>query len=164
MKKLRRDLTVAMAGACAGLFSTSVFLLADRVQAHYDYLSSIDTTSYHVHDLSWVPLVVWHMVLSIVASLAVHRYATSRSSTFLRWQAIGVVALVGWGLTAFIAIGVNCLMYGSIGPIERLFTLSDLAPVAQFVAAVFASNVLFGTAIQAALMEETNERDVGAST
>jgi hypothetical protein len=75
-----------------------------------------------------------------------------------------VVALIGWGLTALIAIAANCLMYGTIRPIERLFTMSDLVPVAQFVAAVFASNVLFGTAIQAASMEETNAREVDAST
>jgi hypothetical protein len=37
MSKLRRDLRLAVAGACSGLFSVSLYLLAARVTAYYDY-------------------------------------------------------------------------------------------------------------------------------
>lgn len=161
MSKLRRDLAVAMAGACSGLFSVSVFLLAARVVAFYDYLSFRKAngyaTSYNgVEDLWWVPVVLWHVVLSIVASLLIHRYlAKGRASTFLRWQAIGLVALCGWGLTVFIGIGLECLVRGNLKPVDEAFSIFKFVPVAQFVAAVFASNVLFGSAIHAASTEDS---------
>ena len=164
MKKLRRDLTVAMAGACSGLFSVSVFLLAARVQTYYDFLRFREATNYdvsynHVEDLWWVPVVVWHVVLAIAASLLIHRYvATGRSSTFLRWQSIGLVTLVGWCLTAFLAVGLECLVRGSTQPIEYAWLMFKPVPVGQFVAGVFASNVLFGSAVQAASREELRER------
>ena len=155
MSKLHRDLRLALAGACSGLFSVSVFLLLARVVSYYEYLGFRELdgyeTRYGVEDLWWVPLVVWHVVLSIVASLLMHRYpATSRASTFLRWQVIGLVALAAWGLTAFLAIGMDCLMRGNIQPIGQFFRMFRPVPVAQFVAAVFASNVLYGTAVQVA--------------
>lgn len=156
MSKLRRDLRVAMAGACSGLFSVSVFLLGARVVAYYDYLRFREFSSYAtrydtIEDLWWVPVVVWHVVLAIVASLLMYRYlATSRASTFLRWQAIGFVALAGWGLTVFIAVGMECLIRANTNAIEQAFQMFKFVYVAQFVAAVFASNVLYGSAIQAA--------------
>lgn len=164
MGKLRRDLRIAMAGACSGLFSVSVFLLAARVQEYYDYLGWREQNGYAarydpgVQELWWVPVVVWHVVLSIVAAFLIHRYlATERASTFLRWQAIGVVALVGWGLTVFIGIGMDCLIRGNTRAIEQTLSLVKLTWIAQFVAAVFASNVLYGSAIQAASAEAIHE-------
>ena len=159
MGKLRRDLTVAMAGACSGLFSVSVFLLAARVVSFYDYLSFRELNGYQarfdgVEDLWWMPVVLWNVVLSMLASLIVHRYlAAGRASTFLRWQAIGLVALCGWGLTLFIGTGLECLLRANLKPIDEVFSLFKFAPVTQFVAAIFASNVLFGSAIQAASTE-----------
>ena len=158
MTKLRRDLTVAMAGACSGLFSASMFLLGERVVAFYDYLNFDTADRYgRVQELWWVPVVVWHVVLSIVASLLIHRYANSRTSTFLRWQAVGLVALIGWVLTLFTGFAMDGLIHGralAIGQVESFF---KFVPVAQFVAAVFASHVLFGTAIQAATTENLLE-------
>lgn len=156
MNKLRRDVRLAMAGACAGLFSVSVFLLGHRVLAFYDYLASRKADRYvGVEDLWWVPVVVWHVVLSGVASLLMHRYlASGRTSTFLRWQAVGAVVLIGWGLSLFTAIGMECLVRGTTQPIEQLWSMGKLMPVAQFVAAVFAANVLYGSAIHAASMED----------
>src|SRR6185436_3457647 len=151
MSKLRRDLRLALAGAGSGLFSVSVFLLLARVVAYYEYLSPGDFIGYEtrydrVEDLWWVPLVAWHVILSIVATLLMHRYpATSRASTFLRWQAIGLVALAAWGLTAFLAVGMECLMRGNTTPVAQFFGIFKLVRVAQFVAAVFASNVLYGS-------------------
>ena len=160
MSKLRRDLRLAMAGACAGLFSVSVFLLGHRVLVFYDYLafrraSGYETPFEGVEDLWWVPVAVWHVVLSIVASLLVHRYLSNgRVSTFLRWQAIGVVVLFGWGLTMFTAISMDCLIRGNMQPVEQVWSMVKIMPVVQFVAAIFASNVLYGTAIQAASMAD----------
>ena len=156
MSKLRRDVRLAMAGASAGLFSVSVFLLGHRVLVFYDYLASRDAHRYvGVEDLWWVPIAVWHVVLSVVASLLVHRYlARGRVSTFLRWQVIGAVVLVGWGLTMLTGLSMDCLIRGNTEPIERVLIMVKLMPVAQFVAAVFAANVLYGSAIQAASTED----------
>ena len=168
MSKLRRDLRLALAGACSGLFSVSVFLLLARVVSYYDYLriSVLDETRYYlVEDLWWVPLVAWHVILSIVASLLMHRYpATSRASTFLRWQVIGFVALAAWGLTAFLAVGMDCLMRGNTDPIGQFFRMFRPVPVAQFVAAVFASNVLYGSAVHVAATANQVEDPEGRST
>jgi hypothetical protein len=97
---------------------------------------------------------MWHVVLSVVASLLIHRYlASGRASTFLRWQAIGAVVLVGWGLTVFTVIGMDCLIRGNTEPLEDALRMVKIIPVAQFVAAIFAANVLYGSAIQAASTE-----------
>jgi hypothetical protein len=165
MSKLRRDLRLAMAGACSGLFSVSVFLLGARVVAYYAYLSVRDIEGhakhdYQVEDLWWVPVVVWHVILSIVASLLMHRYlATARASVFLRWQAIGAVALAAWGLTLFLGVGMECLIRGNTTPVEQFFQMFKLVPVAQFVASVFASNVLYGSAVQIAATEPAPQND-----
>lgn len=159
MNKLRRDLRLVMAGACSGLFSVSVFLLGYRVVAFYDYLASREAEGYHpsyadVENLWWIPVAVWNVVLSIVASLLIHRYvSSSRVSPFLRWQAIGAVVLVAWGLTVFTGIGMDCLIRGNTEPLEQVLRMVKLIGVAQFVSAIFAANVLYGSAIQAASME-----------
>jgi hypothetical protein len=133
-----------------------MFLLGYRIQVYYEYLAVREVNNYEtsygmIEDLWWIPLLVWHVVLSIAASLLVHRYlANGRTSTFVRWQAIGAGALIGWGLTVFAAISVECLRRGDTWPINEATMIARLIPVAQFFAAVFASNVLYGTAIQAA--------------
>jgi hypothetical protein len=162
MSKLRKDLRLAMAGACSGLFSVSVFLLGARVVTYYDYLRfrRIDgyDAYYGAEDLWWTPVVVWHVLLSMGASLLIHRYlSTRRASTFLRWQAIGLSSLTGWVLTAILLVGMECLIRGNTNPIEYALNMFKLVPVAQFVASVFASNVLYGSAIQAATTESLNE-------
>ena len=163
MSKLRRDLSLAVAGACSGLFSVSVFLLAARVVAYYDYLrflkiNEYEASHYQVEDLWWVPVVVWHVILSIVASLLMHRYLpASRTSTFLRWQAIGFVVLAAWGFTAFLAVGMECLIRGNTTPVEQFYDMFKLVPVAQFVAVIFASNVLYSSAVQIAATEKVSE-------
>ena len=160
MGKLWRDARVALAGVCGGLFSVSVFLLAARVDSYYAYLTwreeigYADTYDRGVEDLSWIPIALWHVVLSMVASLFMHRYLTTgRISTFLRWQAIGVVVLAGWGLTALIALSLDGLMHGNLSSIEYTLSRIPYGFVAKFVAVVFASNVLYGSSIQAASLE-----------
>jgi len=96
-------------------------------------------------------------VLSVTAALMVHRYqANSRVSPFLRWQAIGLVSLFGWGATILTVVGAETLMRGSLPPLGNLSWIK-LIGVAQFIAAVFASNVLFGSAVQAASLDATRE-------
>ena len=163
MSKLRTDLRVALAGVCCGLFGVSMFLLADRITSYHAYLRWLLETNHSsydrgVEDLWWIPLVFVHVVMSIVASLLVHRYFTSdRISSFLRWQAIGLAALGGWGVLVFTVVGAGCLVRGTIGPFEQLWNEVKLIPVAQFIAAVFASNVLFGSAVQAASPQDISE-------
>ena len=165
MSKLRRDLSVVLAGACCGLFGVSVFLLADRVNSYYAYLGWLQESHSEfrydrgVEDLSWVPLVLCHMVLSVTAALMVHRYqANSRVSPFLRWQAIGLVSLFGWGATILAIVGAETLMSGRL-PVLGNLSWIKLIGVAQFIAAVFASNVLFGSAVQAASSDATREHN-----
>ena len=162
MSKLRRDLRLAMAGACSGLFSVSVYLLLARVVSYYAYLTvrGTDESSYYrVEDLWWTPIVVWHVVLSIAVSLFMHRYLPAgRMSPFLRWQAIGGVVLAGWLLTIIVAIAAACLSQGSTWPIQQALSEFKLVPVGQFVAAVFASNVFYGSAIQVAATESLTPR------
>jgi len=164
MSKLRRDLSLAMAGACSGLFSVSVFLLGARIVAYYDYLrflriNEYESRYYQVEDLWWVPVVAWHVILSIAASLLMHRYLpTARASIFLRWQAIGFVALAAWGLTMFLVVGMECLIRGNTTPVEQFFDMFKFVPVAQFIAAVFASNVLYSSAVQFAATENVREQ------
>lgn len=162
MSKLRKDLRLALAGACSGLFSVSVFLLGYRLLAYYDHLASRQLDDYEisysasVHDLWWLPVVIWHVVLSVVASLLVHRYIdSSQTSTFFRWQIIGFIALAGWSLTVFTGITMDCMIRGNTVPVDHALRLVNLIPAAQFVAGVFASNVLYGTAIHVASTEDT---------
>jgi hypothetical protein len=101
MSKLREDVRVGMLGAAGGLFSISVFLLVARVDAYYAYLSWLEVTNYAtyergVEDLWWIPISFWHVLLSAVASLLVHRYlATRQKSPFFLWQMVGIIALLG---------------------------------------------------------------------
>ena len=64
-----------------------------------------------VEGLSWVPVSVWHIILSVVASLLVHRYMTIHlRSPFLLWQVVGITSLYGWALTAFLIVSMGCIM------------------------------------------------------
>ena len=89
MRKLIGDTRVAMLGAAGGLFSMSVFLLVARIDAYYTYFASYAETSYGgyskgVEDLWWIPICFWNVVLSIGASLLVHRYLpTLQKSSFM---------------------------------------------------------------------------------
>jgi hypothetical protein len=49
------------------------------------------------------------------------------------------------------------MIRGNTTPVEQFFQMFKLVPVAQFVAAVFASNVLYGSAVQVAASESARE-------
>ena len=83
MNKLSEDIRVGMLGAAAGLFAISVALLIGRVDAYYAYLAWLDETHYNaygpgVEDLWWVPVGIWHLILSVTASLLAHRHLATR--------------------------------------------------------------------------------------
>ena len=155
MSKLREDVRVGMLGAAGGLFSISVFLLVARVDAYYDYLSWLEETSYAnydrgVEDLWWIPVSFWHVLLSVGASFMAHRYlATRQKSAFLLWQVVGIIALLGWGLTFFIAVGLDCLMRGEMNSLERAMSSVGFGYLVKYISVVLACNVLFGSAILA---------------
>ena len=143
-----------MLGAAGGVFSFSVFLLVARVDAYYAYLSRLEESNYEFYgrgaeDLWWVPIFFWHVLLSVVAALMTHRYlATRRWSPFLLWQVVGLFSLLGWGLTFSVAVGLECLMRGSVDSLERALTFREVTYIAKYVSAVFACNVLYGSAMQ----------------
>ena len=154
MSKLREDLTIGILGAAAGLFSTSITLLIARIDAYYAYLARIHEEGYinyeRVDGLLWIPVSVWHIILSIVASLLVHRYLATRvRSPFLLWQFIGIAALFGWALTAFLVVGMSCVIEGDLSSLEHLMRPDDLLLIAKYAATVSTCNVFYASVISA---------------
>jgi hypothetical protein len=154
--KLSEDLRIGVLGAAAGLFASSVTLLIARIDSYYDYLSWLQETNYDgfdrgVEPLWWVPASVWHMLVSVAAALLVHRYLKTRlRSTFLLWQLIGIASLLGWALTAFLIVGVECVMRGDLNCLEHIANTAQLGLLAKYISTVFACNVLYGSVMNAA--------------
>lgn len=154
MTNLRDDLRAAFLGATGGLFSFSVFLLVARVDDYYAFLSCLDQNNYDfcsdVDNLHWMPICFWHLVLSVVASLMVHRYLPAlRNTPFLLWQTVGITTLFGWFLSFCIAVGLDCLMSGDIDPLKRALTSAEYGDLAKYISVGLACNVLFGSAMLA---------------
>ena len=154
MSKLREDLSVGLLGVAAGLFSSSITLLVARIDAYYAYLARIQEDGYinyeRVDRLLWIPASVWHIILSVVASLLVHRYLAARlRSPFLLWQVIGISSVFGWALTAFLIVGMSCVMEGDLSSLEHLLKSDDLLLIAKYAATVSACNVFYGSVISA---------------
>lgn len=168
MRKLREDFRVGILGAAAGLFSMSVYLMFARIDAYYAYLSAVDT-SYHTYDkpgadLWWIPIAIWHLLLFITASLVAHRHlATQLRSPFLLWQVIGISNVLGWGLTVFVVVSLECLMRGNLYPLERAMNPDGIADAAKYVSAIFACNVFYGSVMKASSRQYTAEFDELAS-
>ena len=157
MSKLREDLGIGLLGAAAGLFSSSVMLLIDRIDAHYSYLASLEETTDQVcfvnmiRELWWIPPTFWHVLLSVVAACVVHRYLKNRlKSPFLLWQVVGITAMLGWGLTFFLGFSLECLMTGNLNSLQYVLDSERLASFAKYTSAVFACNVSYGSVINAA--------------
>jgi len=158
MSKLKEDLRVGILGAAAGLLSISVALLIARIDAYYSYLSWLKETDYvydrEVESLWWIPFSFWHLLISVVASLLVHRYLTiCRRSPFLLWQVIGITCLLGWVLTFFLTVSMESLMHGDLYSLQHPLNLLDVGYVAKYVAAVFACNVFYGSVMQASSLQ-----------
>ena len=164
MSKLREDLTIGILGAAAGLFSTSITLLIARIDAYYAYLARIQEDTYldygGVEGLSWIPVSVWHIILSVVASLLVHRYlATRLRSPFLLWQVIGISSLFGWALTAFLVVSMSCVIEGDLRLLEHLMRPNDLLLIAKYAATVSICNVFYASVISASSRQYVTQFD-----
>lgn len=154
MKNLSEDIRAAFLGATGGLFSFSVFQLVARVDDYYSFLSCLDQNNYsdctNIENLNWMPICFWHLMLSVVGSLMVHRYLPAlRNSPFLLWQTVGITTLLGWLLTFCVAVGLDCLMNARTTPLERALTSGKFGDLAKYVSVGLACNVLFGSAMQA---------------
>jgi hypothetical protein len=154
VSKLREDLSIGLLGAAAGLFSSSIILLVARIDTYYAYLSRTHSETYdafnRVEGLEWIPLSFWHITLSVVASLLVHRYLATRiKSPFLLWQLIGVASLHGWAITAFLIVSMTCILEGNLTSLEYLLNSEKAWDIGQRAAIVFACNVFYGSVISA---------------
>lgn len=171
MNKLREDVRVGVLGAAAGLFSISVALMLARVDAYYSYLSWLNSTSYRetyygggVENLWWIPVGIWHLILSITASLLVHRHLTTRlRSPFLLWQVIGISSLVGWVVTFLLMFSIDCLMTGRLNPVQPIIIADDAVIIAKFLSAGFACNVVFASVMKASARQYSAQFDELAS-
>ena len=154
VNKLSEDLRIGILGAAAGLFSTSITLLIARIDAYHIHLSRIGEATYSVYEsvdrLEWVPGSVWHIILSVVASLLVHRYLATRvRSPFLLWQVIGITSLFGWALTAFLVVSMSCVIEGDLSSLEHLMKPDDALLIAKYAATVSTCNVFYASVISA---------------
>ena len=164
MSKLHEDLSIGLLGAAAGLFSTSITLLIARIDTYYAYLSRIREDTYRgyerVEDLWWLAVSVWHIILSVVAALLVHRYlATHLRSPFLLWQLIGITSLFGWALTACLIVGMRCVMEGDLSSLEHLMKLDDTLLIGKYAATVSTCNVLYASVISASSRQYVPQLD-----
>lgn len=156
MKKLREDLSIALMGAAAGFLSSTLTFLIYRIEAYYAYLSSIEEAykfDYErgLRELWWLPPILWHMVLSVVAAFLVHRYLKHHfKSPFLLWQVVGFTAMLGWVLTAFVAFSLESIMRGQLASLEFFMNAQKLTELAKYASAVFACNVFYSSVINAA--------------
>lgn len=163
MNNLKEDLRVGVLGAAAGLFSISVVLLIARIDDYYTYLSWLDETDYAIYNkgverLWWLPAAFWHLVLSVVASLMVHRYLTNfRRSPFLLWQVVGVTSLLAWGLTFVLGMSMECVMNGNLNTLQHIANSDAPSYIVKYVAAAFACNVFYGSVMQASSQQYTEQ-------
>ena len=154
MSKLREDLSIGLLGVAAGLFSSSVILLVARIDTYYAYLSSRHSETYDAFNrpegLEWIPLSFWHITLTVVASLLVHRYlATHLKSPFLLWQVIGITSLIGWALSSFLVVSLSCVMRGNLNPWVHFVNSADVWLIGKYVATASTCNVFYGSVISA---------------
>ena len=164
MNKLSGDFRTAALGVAGGIFTFSVFLLIDRIDSYYAYLSYVSGEGYEsyrrVSDLWWIPGICWHVLLFIVGSFMAHRYLASRRwPPFLLWQMIGIITLLGWLITLSLVTGLECIMQGDTYPLERMANIFLTWFTAKFVAAVFACNVVYSSLIHSAVSQYTSLPD-----
>lgn len=162
MSKLIEDVRIATLGAAAALLSCSVTLLVARIDAHYAWNNEINYTSYEprVENLWWLPATVWHMILSVVASLVVHRYLANRlKSPFLLWQVVGITSLFGWVLTLVLIVSMESVSRGDLKFLWDLMNSDKLPLIAKYVSTVFACNVFYGSVMNASSRQYAKQLD-----
>ena len=161
MRELKGDLRIGILGAMAGLFTSSVTLLVARIDSYYDYLSWLAQNDHYyergVEDLWWMPFAFWHILLSVVAALLVHRYLMGRiRSPFLLWQTVGMTALLGWGLTIVVGLILSCMMRGDVD-LAHTLNLLKLDVIEKYVSTAFACNVFYGSVMNASSRQYSDQ-------
>ena len=163
MSKLIEDIRIATLGLAAGLFSSGITLLIARIDSYHRYLAWVSREDYayqRVEGLWWVPAFCWHILISVVASLLVHRYLSSHSrSTFLLWQIVGIASLFGWVLTALCLMGLEFTFEGSLNSFVHMLTTERLSFITNCVATVFVCNVFYGSVMSASFRLYSDQRD-----
>lgn len=154
MSKLVEDIRIGTLGLAAGLFSSGITLLVARIESYHEYLSWLQESNYVSYDRVearwWVPAFGWHIMISVVASLLVHRYLSSHfRSTFLLWQVVGITTLLGWLLTALGMLGVEFALVGNLHSLTYMLTAKEVAFIGKCVSTVFACNVFYGSVMSA---------------
>jgi hypothetical protein len=168
VNKLSEDLRIGILGATAGLFSSSITLLIARIDTYYTYLSRLHEGTYDAYErvdrLEWIPISVWHIILSVVASLLIHRYLTNHlRSPFLLWQLIGMTSLSGWVLTAFLVVSMRCVIEGDLSCLQYLIKPDDALLIAKYAATVSTCNVLYASVISASSRQYLAQLDSEAA-
>lgn len=156
-------------GAIGGLFSSAIYLMAYRAEeylAELDYQKQLALDALNpngvticrmsiLNPLWWVDASIWHIILFVVASLLVHRYFSKRmNSVFLLWQSIGLMVIVGWGLTVLFGIILDGYLAKGVFPLDKIFegiiSTSNQRSAFKFVALILGINVIYGTLMQLA--------------
>ena len=165
MSKLREDLGIGLLGVAAGLLSSSVILLIARIDTYHAWLRDSSYNEYQRIDALWcVPASVWHIILSVVASLLVDRYlATRLRSPFLLWQVVGITTLFGWALSFVLVVSLRCVVDGHLNSLEYLVDSDDVLLIAKYVATVFACNVFYGSVMSASSRQYVEQFDSEAA-
>jgi hypothetical protein len=151
VSKLIEDVRIATLGAAAALLACSVTLLIDRVDTYYVSLhENYFPYERGVLTLWWLPATLWHIILSVVASLVVHRYLATRvKSPFVLWQVVGITSLFGWFLTLVLIVSLECVGRGDLTPLSYLLNSGKLALTAKYFSTIFACNVFYGSVMNA---------------
>ena len=122
--------SIVLLSATDGLLSSALLVVFDQVNSYYAGLrfqeelkdveriyketgTYIDLFDMQPEPLWWLRFAGVNVLLFIVAGLLVHRYLAKRGpSVFLLWQAVGIVVLLGWGLTMIMIEGVDSFLAG----------------------------------------------------
>jgi len=161
VSKLIEDVRIATLGAAAALLSSGLTLPIARIDTYYAWLEE-NYAPYErgVEALWWIPAVFWHLILSVVASLMVHRYLANRlKSPFLVWQVVGITSLFGWVLTLVLVVSMECLVQGNLSPLPLPVNYDKLLLIAKYVSTVFACNVFYGSVMNASAGQYAKQLD-----
>lgn len=154
MSKLSTDFRTATLAVAGGIFTSLIFVFCEQVNTYYEYLSSINDGEYEHYSpehLRWIPISFWHTILFIVAAFIAHRYfAGPRRSSFLLWQVIGGMSLLGWLLTLSVVTGIDFAMRPEPYILERAMNTLLSWEAVRFATVIFAGNVIYGSLIQSA--------------
>ena len=160
---------VVLLSAIGGLFSSAVYLMANRYD---EYLADLRYQEELAREalnpsgnfacffnnwspLWWVNLSVWNVFLFVIMGVLVHRYLSKRvSSIVLLWQFIGVAVILAWGVTVLLGVVLDGYLLKGEFPLEKIiegcvYTSNQISAL-KFIAPMFAANVVYATVMQVA--------------